>query len=135
MIGRETIWLPQRILNKTVSRGFFENVIHKSMPYVKKIEWFLKPRLGAVTQGVFSNFIGLAGLIMALSVTIPLPLTNTVPSFGIAVMALGVIMRDGLAVIMGAVVGLTWVAMLVCVSIFLGAEGFELIKETIHSYL
>ena len=77
------------------------------MPYVKKIEWFLKPRLGAVTQGVFSNFIGLAGLIMALSVTIPLPLTNTVPSFGIAVMALGVIMRDGLAVIMGAVVGLT----------------------------
>ena len=72
---------------------------------------------------------------MALSVTIPLPMTNTVPAFGIATMALGVIMRDGLAVIVGAVVGLAWVAMLLYVSIFLGLEGLDLIKETIKSYL
>lgn len=135
MMGRQSIWIPEKIKYKSISRSFFEKAVTKSLPFIKKIEFFLKPRLGFMTQGIFSNLIGLAGLIMALSVTIPLPMTNTVPAFGIALMALGVIMRDGLAVIVGAVVGLAWVAMLVYVSIFLGLEGLDLIKETIKSYV
>jgi len=135
MLGRKSLWIPEALKYKSVSRSFFEKVVSKSLPYIKKIEFFLKPRLGFVTQGVFSNLIGLAGLIMALSVTIPLPLTNTVPAMGVALMALGVIMRDGLAVIFGAIVGLAWVAMLVYVTIFLGTEGLDLIKETIKSFI
>jgi hypothetical protein len=49
---------------------------------------------------------------MALMVCVPLPLTNTVPSLGIACMAIGVVMRDGLAVIAGAIIGLVWIFLL-----------------------
>lgn len=135
MLGRKTIWIPECIKYKSISRSFFEKLVTKSMPIIKKVEFFLKPRLGGVTQGVFSNLIGLVGLIMAISITIPLPLTNTVPAMGIALMALGVIMRDGLAVIAGAAIGLAWVGLLVYVAVFLGTEGLDAIKETIKSFM
>ena len=53
----------------------------------------------------------------------------------LALMAIGVIMRDGLAVIAGALLGLLWVAMLGYVLVFLGTEGLDAIKETIISFL
>jgi hypothetical protein len=135
MLGRHSVWIPEKIKYKSISKSFFEKVVAKALPYLEKIEYLLKPRLGFITGGVFSNLIGLVGLILTISITIPLPLTNTVPAMGIALMALGVIMRDGLAVIVGATVGLLWVAMLVYVSLFLGMEGLDLIKETIKSWV
>ncbi len=135
MLGRKTVWIPEKIKYKTISRAFFEKIVAKALPYLEKIEYLLKPRLAFITGGIFSNLIGLIGLILTIFITIPLPLTNTVPAMGIALMALGVIMRDGLAVIAGAAVGLAWVAMLVFVTLFIGMEGLDLIKETIKSWL
>ena len=86
-----------------------------------------------ITQGVFSNIIGAMGFIMALAVSIPLPLTNTVPAFGIALMSVGVLMRDGLAVIAGALIGLAWVTLLTVFMIYFGTEGIDMIKEFIKS--
>ena len=134
-LGRETIWFPEKMRDKSISRERFEKMLNAALPLITKIELLVKPRLGFVTQGVFSHLIGLFGLIMALSVCIPLPLTNTVPSAGIALMAIGVIMRDGLAVIVGALLGLLWVAMLSYVLIFIGTEGLDAIKDTIKSFL
>ena len=134
-LGRHTIWIPEKIKYKSINRATFEGMLDAAMPYLAKIEYLIRPRLGFMTQGVFGNIIGIAGLIMALSVCIPLPLTNTVPSMGIALMAIGVIMRDGLAVIAGMILGLVWVAMITYVLIFIGTEGLDLVKETIKSLL
>ena len=83
--------------------------------------------LGFLTHGIFSYIIGLSGLAMALCVCVPIPGTNSIPSFGIAVMAVGVLMRDGLAVLAGMVIGLLWI----CLLVFLGAEGISMIKDMI----
>jgi len=134
-MGRHSIWIPEKVKYKSISRERFEAMLDAALPFITKIEILVRPRLGFMTQGVFGNLIGLAGLAMALSICIPLPLTNTVPAMGIALMALGVIMRDGLAVIAGALVGLLWVAMISYVLIFLGTEGLDVVKETIKSLL
>ncbi|MBL4804639.1 MAG: exopolysaccharide biosynthesis protein [Alphaproteobacteria bacterium] len=134
-LGRHTIWIPEKIKYKSINRATFEGMLDAAMPYLVKIEYLIRPRLGFMTQGVFGNIIGIAGLVMALSVCIPLPLTNTVPSMGIALMAIGVIMRDGLAVLAGMILGLVWVAMITYVLIFIGTEGLDLVKETIKSLL
>ena len=68
---------------------------------------------------------------MALAVAVPLPLTNTVPAFGIALMSIGVLMRDGLAVIGGLIIGLAWVIALVSFVIIFGEQGFDLMKNFI----
>ena len=110
-------------------------MISKALPYMRKIEHLIQPRLGFVTQGLFSNIIGILGFIMALSVCLPVPLTNTVPSLGIAIMAVGVIMRDGLSVTIGALIGTAWVLMLLLIVMFLGAEGIDVFKDTLKSFI
>ncbi len=134
-MGRRTIWLPKWMLKKTIKRSKMSAIITALLPWSARIERFIKPRLEFVTLGIFSHLIGVLGLIMALAICVPLPLTNTVPSLGIALMAVGVIMRDGLAVISGAVIGILWVFMLAMALIFLGTEGITIVKEAIKGYL
>ena len=134
-MGRHTIWIPEKMKYKSVSRERFEKMLEAALPTIRKIEFLVRPRLGFITQGLLSNLIGFLGLIMALSICIPLPLTNTVPAMGIALMAVGVIMRDGLAVIAGAILGIAWVSMLGLVIGFVGIEGIDLVKETIKSLI
>ncbi|MCK5284394.1 MAG: exopolysaccharide biosynthesis protein [Alphaproteobacteria bacterium] len=134
-IGRKNIWMPETIRKKSITRRKLETIINASIPWIQRLEIIIKPRLGGITHGYFSNAIGALGFIMALTICIPIPLTNTIPSLGIALMAIGVIMRDGLAVIVGALTGTLWVVMLAYIIIFLGTEGIDIAKETIKSVL
>lgn len=134
-LGRRAIWMPEGIKEKSVSREKFDRIMNKLIPLMKRLEILFKPRLSLVTQGAFSHLIGFLGLIMALTVCVPLPLTNTIPSLGIALMAVGVIMRDGIAVLVGAAIGTTWVAMLTWALIFFGMEGIDMLKEFIKSLI
>lgn len=134
-LGRRTVWLPERIRHRQIGRTRLIGFLRSAAPWMKRLEVVMRPRLGFVTQGAFSNLIGLCGFLMALSVLVPLPLTNTVPSMGVALMAIGVLMRDGLAVIAGMVVGLFWIALLATVLTVLGAEGVDIIKLHIRQFL
>ncbi len=134
-MGRHTIWFPKKMRAKRLKCNTIRGFADKAEPWVARIERFIKPRLGFVTQGAFSNLIGVFGFLMTLAVCIPLPLTNTVPSLGIALMAIGILMRDGLAVLAGAGIGILWICMLSLIVIVLGVEGIGLIKDMIKSYL
>lgn len=134
-IGRHTIWLPQWMRKKTIKRDVLSKIIKATLPWFERLEKLVKPRIEFVTLGIFSNLIGFLGLIMALAICVPLPLTNTVPSLGIALMAVGVITRDGFAVISGALVGILWITALSMIIIFLGTEGIDFIKEAIKGFL
>lgn len=134
-LGRKTLWLPQKVQNKAISANTLHGFIDAAVPWVRRLEFFVRPRLSFLTNAQMERVIGIVGFIMALSVTIPLPLTNTVPSFGIALMAIGVLMRDGLAVLFGALIGLLWVSMLIFVTVKFGPEGAEITKEFIKSLM
>jgi len=113
--GKHTPWLPAFILKKQVKRSLFQKTMRAILPWIKRIEKISKPRFAFITRGLFSYIIGFSGFLMALSICVPLPLTNTVPSLGICLMAAGVLMRDGLAVIAGMVLGFTWITLLLLV--------------------
>lgn len=134
-LGRHTIWVPEWFKAKSVSRETIDGFLNKAIPLLRKVEILVKPRLEFVTRGVFSNLIGVLGLLMALTTAIPVPLTNTVPCIGISIMAIGVLSRDGLAVIGGALIGIVWIAILALAIIFLGAEGIDFVKDVIKSWL
>jgi hypothetical protein len=133
--GRHSVWLPKRIRETDVSRQRFVGFLTAAEPFLSRIEVLIAPRLGWVTQGLFSNLIGACGVLMALSILVPLPLTNTVPAMGIALMALGVLMRDGLAVIAGMMLGLLWIGLLVFVVVTLGVEGVDAIKAFVKDMI
>ncbi len=133
-MGRHRIWIPEWMKYKSINRNSFEGFVDAAVPYVQKLEILVRPRLGFITRGVFSHIIGVLGMVMALSICVPLPLTNTVPAFGIALMAIGVIMRDGLAVIAGAIIGTLWVVFIFGMIGFFGLEAIDLIKDFIKSF-
>ncbi|MAH06049.1 MAG: hypothetical protein CL561_10880 [Alphaproteobacteria bacterium] len=135
MIGRSNVWLPEKVKKRSVDSRKLGEMIETARPWIARLEKLVKPRLAFITQGVASRLIGVCGLIMALSVTIPIPLSNTIPSFSIALMAIGVLMRDGFAVIVGAFIGLLWVVILYSLLIYFGLEGIEMIKDFIKSML
>ena len=135
MGGAHKIWLPQRVRRRTLESGKLSAIFRALIPWLVRIEKLLKPRLPWITLDGASRLFGLLGFIMALCVCIPLPLTNTVPSLGIAIMAIGFIMRDGLAVLTGALIGMIWISILVGATLIFGPEAFEIIKETIKSIL
>jgi len=133
-IGRHTIWFPKKFKNKSLKRESVIAMIDKALPWTQRIEKLVKPRLSFVTHDIFSRLIGVFGFIMALSVSIPLPLTNTVPSLGIAIMSVGVITRDGLAILIGAAIGMIWVCAITAIILFLGTEGVDIVKDLIKGY-
>lgn len=134
-LGRKTIWIPKKWHHKKISSHKIDNVIKSSRPWVKRIEYLIRPRLSYITHGIFSYMIGISGFIMALALALPIPFTNTVPAVGIAIMAIGVLMRDGLAVIIGAIIGSIWVILLVSFVTIYGPEGFDIIKEFIKGLI
>tara|TARA_B100001179_G_C18404546_1_gene323198 strand:- start:325 stop:489 length:165 start_codon:yes stop_codon:yes gene_type:complete len=50
-------------------------------------------------------------------------------------MAIGVIMRDGIAVLAGMILGLVWIFLLSYVTFVYGIDGIILVKEIIKSAL
>ena len=133
MIGRQAIWLPDFVAKKAVTHDGLGASLPKIADALQRVELWLRPRLEFLTSGIAQRVIGALGFIMALCICIPLPLTNTVPSFGIALMAIGVLARDGLAVMAGALVGALWVVMLAYVFCVFGPEGAEHVKSFIRS--
>jgi hypothetical protein len=130
-LGRHTIWMPRRLKLLSVSREKVDTVLGALLPWMRRLEKISRPRLDFMTQGFCSRLAGLFGLVMALTACIPVPLTHTVPSLGIAIMAVGIIMRDGLAVLTGAAVGMLWIAMLVFAVLIFGPHGIDMIKDAI----
>lgn len=135
MIQRDHIWLPRFLARKTISKDMARGLCEKSAPWLKRMDVIIKPRLHALTGIGARRIAGILGVVMALCVCIPLPLTNTVPSFGLALMAAGFLTRDGLAVLAGALIGTAWTIMIFLILYFLGAEGLDLVKTTIKNYL
>jgi hypothetical protein len=130
-LGRHTVWLPDFVRLKTLDRAKLARLLDKGLPWIEKTESLIRPRLEPVTTDGFSRIVGCLGLIMSLCIMVPLPGTNTVPGMGIALMSVGVMMRDGAAIIAGAILGLTWICLLVSVYSYFGMEGFNALRAAL----
>lgn len=106
MLGFEKVYLPQRILSYKVSNKILIMIADKSVPKIQVIEKILKPRLKFASNVVGEQIIGFMSLISAISIAIPLPMTNSIPAFSIVVMCLGLIKHDGLVIIGGIVISI-----------------------------
>jgi len=124
-VGRRTLWLPGSLRRRTISRASFQDIERRARPYLRRLERMAKPSLTALTARGFEWFWGLVMLICSISIALPFPLTNTTPGIGVAIMAIGFIEKDGRLILLGAVIGLAWVAML----ILLGDQLISLLKS------
>ena len=117
LMGRQTLWLPQAIRKRRISREMLERFVGKVTPIMAKLERVLKPRLGVVvTSNLAERLIGLVAFPLALILFLPIPFGNIPPALAIACLALGLAERDGVAVVVGYVLSAASVAILAAVS-------------------
>ena len=112
-IGRHQPWLPRRLRERSFSAEGFRQMAEKAGPYLRWFESVSRPRFTWLTSGGAERVLGVFLIAFSASIAVPLPLTNTVPGIGIAIMALGFIERDGFLILVGTIIGAIWVAALV----------------------
>lgn len=102
--GRTTPWFPERIRNRTVSKSKLAWTVRNAGIPLRFVEWVIRPRLGGLARNrAFLSLVGVIVLLMAISMSMPIPLTNTAPSFVIFVLAAGILEEDGLVLLGGLV--------------------------------
>lgn len=112
-MGRRAPWLPETLRKRKLPIAGLLEVVDRSKRYGGDIiERLAHPRLVGVTGDRGTRVVGALMVVPCLSILVPLPLTNTVPGFGVSLVSVGLIERDGLFVIAGLIIGLLWVLLL-----------------------
>jgi len=109
MLGRRTLWLPQALLDRTMSMSDFRAVTTKMKPYLQRLERRMRPRLTFMYNRFGDRLLGAVCFALSIIVFLPIPFGNMLPSLAIAAFAIGAAERDGLAAIVG------WIAAAVSV--------------------
>lgn len=99
--GRERIWLPEWLADRHLPLNKLRSLIHKSLPWLVRLERFIKPRLDKITTRKFERLAGGLILALALLIALPIPLGNLPLGIAMAVLALAITERDGIVMITG----------------------------------
>lgn len=105
MLGRRP-WLPRLLASRSMSQADFAATVRRIMPWVQRGERLLRPRLVWLARPPLEQAIGAICLLLAVVLTLPIPLGNVLPALAISLLALAVVERDGLWVLAGLGVGL-----------------------------
>ncbi len=121
-LGMQAPWLPAWIEKKRIKRAVLETAIAKMNPWLKKLESRMQPRMTYITAHTWERIIGVFSFVFALSISLPLPLTNFPPGCGILIMSLGLLNRDGVTILIGMLIGTIGIGitMIVLVMIWMG---------------
>jgi len=104
-VGRADPWLPGFVLRWSFRRGDFARVIKAAHPSLRRMERLFRPRLLDWAGRRADRWTGLLILLISVVLFLPIPLTNLPMAWGIVLIALGLIEQDGLAILIGLLVG------------------------------
>jgi hypothetical protein len=91
--------LPQRVLRQTIPVSVIQKVAKYVGPALAWVERLCEPRLKAIAG--HERLLGVVCLILGILLAAPIPFGNLAPAVGIAVIALGMLQRDGVLVLIG----------------------------------
>lgn len=103
--GRHKPWFPDWLTYQTFSRQGFAAIVTRALPYLERVERLLRPRLTVLLSWTGERLVGIAILVLALILALPIPFANLLPACAISIIALAIVEKDGVAVLVGLAVG------------------------------
>ena len=113
--GSKEAWLPSFIMKRSLSAEQFRRVIDWIVPKLIRLERFIRPRYWPFWRKQGDRVIGLIALVLAIVVTLPIPLGNWLPAFATALLGLALSERDGILFAIGGALGLASMAVIAAV--------------------
>ena len=102
--GSKQVWLPNYLSNRSLSAKTFRSMMDWIIPRLTRIEQVIRPRYWPFWRRRGDRIIGFVALIMAIVVTLPIPLGNWLPAFATALLGLALSERDGILLAVGSAV-------------------------------
>lgn len=100
--GRPSPWVPGFAARRAISYKMLSFSVRNGRVPLRVAEVLVRPRLGRLARDRrFLAGVGLTVMLMAAFMSLPIPLTNTAPSFVIFVLAAGILEEDGLLLLGG----------------------------------
>jgi hypothetical protein len=133
--GAKTPWLPEKMANYPLQLTTVQGFLKAGLPWLRRIEAIARPRLSYVCTTLPGRItIGSAIALMAISMMIPIPGTNTLPAMGVFVTAFGLSEDDG-AITLGGLVLCVMGAILTTSILFALMWGGSSILDVIKTWL
>ena len=102
VLGRQTPWVPSSFKERKLSYRLLSFSIKNARLPLRAVELLIRPRLSKLASSPsFLRGIGVAIILLAAMMSMPIPLTNTAPSFVIFMLAAGILEEDGLFLLGG----------------------------------
>jgi hypothetical protein len=105
LTGVRHLVLPDFIGCRAVSTTTFQAFAPRLARILAEFENFLRPCLPAITHAGPERLIGLVCIILALVSANPIPFSHQLPAIGLTLIGLGLIERDGRAILSGMATG------------------------------
>ena len=123
-LGRQTIWLPQSVRCRSIPTTLFSKIVNVTRPYLRRAERALRPRLPIMLAPLPLRLVGMACVVLAILIALPIPLANFLSGLAVSIFALGLLRHDGYAILAGWVAAAVSVGATVLVSgaVWIAAE-------------
>lgn len=118
--GCRRAWLPDFVMNRSISAEQFRKVIDWAVPRLVRLEQVIRPRYWPFWRRRGDRVVGFVALVMAIVVTLPIPFGNWLPACTTVLLGLSLVERDGILLAIGAGFG---VAALALTAFVVGAAG------------
>lgn len=105
IVGLKAPWLPAFVMRRSLRRGSFARAMNVAVPWIRRLERLLKPRLQLLASRPAERVVGLVCAVLALVLMLPIPFGNMPPAVAICLLAMALLERDGLATLAGLAVG------------------------------
>ncbi len=100
-------WLPERFMRKKMTAQSLDAALEKGERFFRRVDRLSRPRLPVITHGTTINrlngaALAFSGFLLVLPLA-PIPFSNTFPAAAAMLLSLGMLQRDGVAVLLGYV--------------------------------
>ncbi|WP_332654036.1 exopolysaccharide biosynthesis protein [Brevundimonas sp.] len=95
----DQLWLPKWALKRRIERAAYRTGIESILPRVRRMERLSRARLPALTSELSEVLIGLATMLLAIILMLPIWGGNLIPALIISTFGFGLMQRDGLAIL------------------------------------
>lgn len=122
--GVRHIWLPGVIKRRTMDVRSFRIMVSRLTRVLSWFEGLLKPRLLLFTVPRADRAVGACSILFAIVTSLPIPFGHNLPALALVLIGLGLIESDGLAILLGLIIGFAGlvVAGLLLFGLFHGAS-------------
>ena len=96
VVSRHSVWLPRALGERLIEVKAYGRIIARALPWIEWVEKLARPRYWVLSRKAANLTVGLACLMMAIFMFLPIPFANTLPALSVIMLALSLSERDGL---------------------------------------